>query len=242
VLNKKDLVRLLPSRLSEECRLWFCIWDQHRFRRNSVTETFTRIYRQKRWSLNAGSSTDFESGPGSIGPAADSYVKMIEQLISEHNIHSVVDLGCGDFQIGARVAPLVDQYIGLDVVDELIKANKRSAPVNASFELLDATMQRIPEADVILIRQVLQHLSNGEILQILSNLPANTKVVVTESKPSQRPSTPNRDIRHGPHTRLPFGSYVNLEYPPFGIQGIQILGVIRTEDEEIEATMFVSSN
>jgi 2-polyprenyl-3-methyl-5-hydroxy-6-metoxy-1,4-benzoquinol methylase len=234
-------VRLIPKRLRQLYRRNYSRLDQRQFRELSVSETFARIYNDRKWHVNRSSNIRFDSGPGSAGHAAKQYVEWIRKIISEHNIRSAVDLGCGDFQIGARIAPMLDSYIGLDVVEELLDANRQGSPTNATFRFLDATLQTIPSADVILIRQVLQHLSNAEIMQVIGNIPPNTRVVLTESLPLNSRSRPNIDIGHGPHTRLPLRSYVDLGSIPFLIEGIEVLGTVRTAEEEIRTSMFVSS-
>jgi 2-polyprenyl-3-methyl-5-hydroxy-6-metoxy-1,4-benzoquinol methylase len=240
-VNRATLVRLVPNQLRRRYRRIYSQWEQRQFRGLDVSETFTKIYRDRKWDVEPTANFRFDSGPGSVGAAADQYTVWIQELISKHNIRSAVDLGCGDFQIGARIAPMLDSYLGLDVVEELLQINRQSSPTNATFRFHDATLQTIPSADVILVRQVLQHLSNAEITQVMAHIPTNTRVVITESRPLNLNARPNIDISHGPHTRLPLGSYVDLESAPFLVKGFEVLGVVRTTEEEIRTSMFVSS-
>ncbi len=54
-----------------------------------------------------------DSGPGSYGESALYKAGLINRVIREHGIHSIVELGCGD---GNQLTYLeVDQYIGLDI-------------------------------------------------------------------------------------------------------------------------------
>ena len=76
----------------------------------------------------------------------------------------------------------------------------------------------LPDGDVCFVRQVLQHLSNDQILKILPKLAAYKYVFVTEHIPTRTKSyTPNVDNPHGPDVRLYWNSGVFLEQPPFSV-------------------------
>jgi hypothetical protein len=64
------------------------------------------------------------------------------------------------------------EFTGIDVVPELIEYNQqRFGARNVRFLCIDAaTANALPVADLITIRQVLQHLSNQQITHILSLL------------------------------------------------------------------------
>src|SRR5690606_6276338 len=99
----------------------------------------------------------------------------------------VVDLGCGDFSIGRRLLAGAGNitYIGCDIVPELIQAH--SAHVNdprARFQELDIVGNDLPEGDVCLVREVLQHLSNADVSRVLKKLAQYEEVLVTEARPT----------------------------------------------------------
>ena len=74
----------------------------------------------------------------------------------------------------------------------------------------------LPPADLCLIRQVFQHLSNQQIAEVLAKLGVFSHVIVTEHYPAQlRGCVPNLDKPPGPDTRLLDGSAVFLDQPPF---------------------------
>jgi predicted TPR repeat methyltransferase len=52
------------------------------------------------------------------------YVELVRRFIVEHGIDTAVDLGCGDFQVGARIADAAADYVGVDVVSSLIERNR----------------------------------------------------------------------------------------------------------------------
>lgn len=182
---------------------------------DSIAQTFDRIYREGRWAQDASS----ESGGGSAGVAADAYVALLEAFIARERIGSIVDIGCGDFQIGARIAPRVNVYTALDVSSEIIARNlvrHRSMP-NVVFRVHDAVVAPLPRADLVTVRQVFQHLTNAQIGAILANIEQSgaRHLLVTEHVPDPL-ARPNRDLpNQTAATRVAFGSGVDITMPPF---------------------------
>jgi len=72
----------------------------------------------------------------------------------------------------------------------------------------------LPDADLCLIRQVLQHLSNAEIHAVLENISHYKYALISEHVPKS-PKSFNRDKPHGPDVRAYFGSGIYLERKPF---------------------------
>jgi SAM-dependent methyltransferase len=194
-------------------RLWVLPRTQKTYRSLSVAETFQRIYRTKSWGDNG---TPFSSGGGSRGPITDQYCSFIAKFVAEHDVRSIVDLGCGDFSVGSKIVEgnLVD-YTGVDVVPELISYHQeRVTNPRVRFQCADITADKLPTADLCLIRQVLQHLSNDEIQKVLTNVRSFPRVLISEDVPV-RPKKFNRDKPHGPDVRRYYNSGVWPEHPPF---------------------------
>lgn len=223
---KQTIKRLLPQSVLRLKRSIQIAAIRRRFQHLTPTEVFTEIYRKRLWGSDA--SHPFCSGSGSRGRVAQEYVKFVSGFIFEHRIRSVVDLGCGDFFIGSQLASLVDSYVGVDVVPELIEylSVKYGAP-NIRFCCIDiTTAEPLPAADLCLIRQVFQHLSNEQIARVLRKLDCYRFVLVTEHHPSpHRPFVPNKDKPHGPDTRLYDDSGVCLDQPPFNVAAREVLAV-----------------
>jgi SAM-dependent methyltransferase len=184
-------------------------------RARPARDVFSEIYEKNLWGA-AGEK--FYSGSGSYGQSAQCYVGCILNFIKAHHIKSVVDLGCGDFAIGKFIAPECERYVGIDIVPSLIEHNSSTFVANnIQFKCLDITKDQLPDADLCLIRQVMQHLSNREISQLLKNAKKYTYVIVAEHQP-EIDSVPNIDMPHGGSTRTTlYGSGVYLEKPPFSV-------------------------
>jgi SAM-dependent methyltransferase len=186
----------------------------HRANRSrSIAETFQEIYRSRRWGDNGGA---FFSGAGSHGPISEQYAAAAIEFIRENRVRSVADLGCGDFAVGRRIVEASGvAYTGLDVVAELIAHHKSTVRLpGVEFQCADITTDPLPEADLCLIRQVFQHLSNDEIAKVLKNAEKYPRILVSEEVPNE-PMSYNRDKPHGYDVRSYCGSGVFLEKPPF---------------------------
>jgi SAM-dependent methyltransferase len=199
--------------------LWLLPKFHRTYRTLSVAETFRDIYRTKKWGDNG---TPFYSGAGSHGPASEQYCAVVTKFIRDNQIQSVVDLGCGDFAIGNRIVEGTRvRYTGIDVVPELIEYHQRTVRnARASFQCADITKDPAPAADLCLVRQVLQHLSNDEIMKVLTNLRKFPWVLISEDV-LRHPRSFNRDKPHGPDVRAYFGSGVFVDRPPFSMTSTQ---------------------
>ena len=79
---------------------------------------------------------------------------------------------------------------------------------------VDATKSKLPEADCVLIKEVLQHLTNTEISDLLINLRGFKYVIITESYPFKLRKI-NLDKIKGPLSRSYNYSAVEIDKEPF---------------------------
>jgi SAM-dependent methyltransferase len=217
-------------------RLWGLPNLHQTYRTLSVADTFRTIYRTKAWGDNGEA---FCSGSGSGGPASEQYYAGVIEFISHHQVQSVVDLGCGDFAVGRKIVEASGvRYTGIDVVPELIEHHKQTVhDPRVSFQCADITCDPLPLADLCLIRQVLQHLSNDEIAKVLANVRNFPRILVSEDVPVH-PKALNRDKPHGPDVRRYYGSGVYVDQPPFSMPA-QELWSFRLEDGAVLRTVLL---
>lgn len=199
--------------------------------RRPRADVFAGVYRSNLWGGNPG---EFYSGDGSLPLFAEPYCAYLREFIVSLGCQrvTVVDLGCGDFRVGAQlVSSVADrghvriEYVGVDVVEALIERNRRRhAAPNVTFACADIVADELPAGDVCLVRQVLQHLSNAEIQRILPKLARYPHVFVTEHFPSPGAAlVPNRDKPHGSEIRVEHDSAVCLDQPPFGLERVELV-------------------
>lgn len=105
------------------------------------------------------------NGPGSRGRLLSYKVALVQALVDETRAHSLLDLGCGDAQLGARVN--VDHYLGVDVsptAAEAARARLGMRGRGGTVEVL--TLAQLPPAigmvDVAISMDVVFHLLEDE--------------------------------------------------------------------------------
>jgi len=130
-----------------------------------IADVFARIYRENIWG-----SAESRSGPGSTKARAADFLDDVVALLRRRQVRSVVDAGCGDFSWAGVVADVVDRYIGVEVVPELVERHQREQlRPGARFMCADFSSADLPEADLILSRDSLVHLSFADIDRALAN-------------------------------------------------------------------------
>jgi len=191
-------------------------WRNH-YKKMSLAETFDSIYARRLWGSEPGS--DIHSGTGSRGELLEHYCGLVTPEIARRGIRSLVDIGCGDFKVGAILAAAVAEYTGVDVSRLVVEANQSlHGSMQRRFVQADATIDPLPSADAAIVKQVLQHLSNAQINFALSNILSTYRTVfITEDLHVDSDSRPNRDMFHGPHTRDAERSGVRIDLPPFNL-------------------------
>ncbi|WP_296386743.1 class I SAM-dependent methyltransferase [Winogradskyella sp.] len=179
-------------------------------------DAMNQVYEMKLWG---GKDFDFYSGVGSHNPKIiKPYLDSLISFLSSHNSTlAVCDLGCGDFNIGKQLTNFTKKYIAVDIVKNLIERNNTLFKEdNLEFHCLDIAKDELPKADCIILRQVLQHLSNAEIQKIIKKLTNYQYVILTEHVPTVS-FTPNKDIISGQGIRLKQNSGVDLLVAPFNL-------------------------
>lgn len=99
------------------------------------------------------------------------YRIQLQRLLKEKQITSVVDLGCGDWQFSKMLNWSGIHYIGVDVIPTVVQRNNElyGTPL-IQFVHLDATKDDLPAADLLICKDVLQHLSDSDIQGIIPKL------------------------------------------------------------------------
>ncbi len=181
-------------------------------------EVFNSIYDIGAWGNSAVNRRNF-SGMGSHDPViVDGYVAGIKRFFDGlPNKPSVVDLGCGDFNVGSRILPFTSSYIACDLVVDVIAENEELfADDKLEFRVLDLVNDPIPHAEVIMVRQVLQHLPNADIHKFINKIRGCCRyLILTEHVSYGSKFKPNLDKPLGPGTRIEIGSGLVLTKPPF---------------------------
>jgi hypothetical protein len=207
------------------------------------SEIFTSTYLNYLWGRKEG-DFDFYSGDGSHNPRIiDEYISKVSEFLSQFASKPVVvDIGCGDFHIGFQLSSHANKYIACDVVPAVIEANvRRNKMSNVSFRVLDAATEELPQGDIVILRQVLQHLSNSDIQNVLQRIQGKFQYLIfTDHQPLEKKWTPNLDKQTGPNIRTEFGSGLDLMQAPFNLKLLdsKLISDIKTDDGYIRTFIF----
>ena len=192
----------------------------------------TQIYEKHLWG---GATHDYFSGEGShdtkiVAP----YLAAVQRFLTSFKQPlSVCDLGCGDFNIGKELVAYTKTYTGVDIVAPLIQRNiEKYSALNVCFLQQDIATDKLPKADCVIIRQVLQHLCNNEISNILHNIKEYKYAIITEHLPKHNEFTPNVDILSGQGIRLKKQSGVVVTAAPFYLKTIKTEELLTTNLDE----------
>ena len=239
----RPLKKLIKSVIPESLVKWRRKRVLDSFSGRSNGEIFTATYLNYLWGRKEG-DFNFYSGDGSHNPEIiDEYINKVSGFLAEFSSPPVVvDLGCGDFHIGRQLSKYAKQYIACDVVPEVIEANvSRNDLTNVSFRVLDAATQDLPKGDIVILRQVLQHLSNLDVQNVLQRIQGNFRYLIfTDHQPLGLEWTPNLDKQTGPNIRTEFGSGLDLARPPFDFSSLdcKLISDIKVDDGYIRTFIF----
>jgi SAM-dependent methyltransferase len=229
----KNLKPFIPKFLLFIIRKVRVTWQHLLFSFYDNSSAMNYIYKKNYWGAN--SQFEYYSGSGShkldiINP----YIKSVNDFLSNKN-YVVLDLGCGDFNVGSSIYKNSSKYIACDIVSDLISYNKKKyIDDKLEFYYLDICNDDWPNADVVIIRQVLQHLSNSKIKKVIKKLSNYKYAIITEGVPVNS-FLPNVDNFTGPDIRLSKKSGVVLHEDPFSIQYTNIETMVEVFSNDQEA-------
>jgi hypothetical protein len=141
---------------------------------------FTYIYENSIWANNNNTEYKGSSGPGSsIELNINTYVPFLKKFITDNNIKTIIDLGCGDFRCGPVIYNDMNiSYTGYDAYKKVIEYNaKNNSLPKYNFIHLDFCNKKedIKTGDLCILKDVLQHWSLDNIYSFLDYMVENKK-------------------------------------------------------------------
>jgi hypothetical protein len=161
----REFIKKLPVIPSVYRALNSC-YIRNRLKSKSTEDVFTDIYRNNVWE-----GQDSVSGPGSGTHQTGTIAREISALLKELNISSMLDIPCGDFGWMKSVEMNGIDYIGADIVKDLIHNNSAKYTKDGiRFRSLNLIKDNLPKVDLILCRDCLVHFSFADIELALSGI------------------------------------------------------------------------
>src|SRR5262245_31994721 len=141
--------------------------------------------------------------------------------------------GCGDWSFSSAIDWGDASYRGADIASDVIEVvRKKHEKGNIKFKVGDIT-EDLPAADLLISKDVLQHLSNKLIHKFIKNNLRKGKykwVILTNDRSSE-----NRDIPSGQYREI------DLAAPPFEVKGLVDLPIkYGTETTKITSLLDLS--
>jgi hypothetical protein len=144
-------------------------WRQWRVGDRGRTEVFSDIYRSNAWQ-----GDESRSGRGSSLAQTQVVIAALPALLARHRVRSMLDIPCGDFHWMSRVDLSGVDYVGADIVPELIEANRAAhGGPGRDFRVLDLCRDPLPAVDLVFCRDCLVHLPFAMIDEAIANLRAS---------------------------------------------------------------------
>lgn len=177
---------------------------------------FTQIYENGGWGRDQeGRGT---SGEGSLIENAGEYVAFINKFISRHGIKTIVDIGCGDWQVMRHVNLTGVEYYGMDVVKRVIDQNREKfGSSHIHFLFGDCIHDELPHADLLLAKDIFIHLPNESVFRVIEKFRNFKHILITTDVEAGSFTTHNSDIQLGEWRAM------DPAAPPFRLEGKKAL-------------------
>ena len=179
-------------------------------RQSPLTQTFNHIYTEGVWGRDvAGKGT---SGTGSTLEITREYRAYLQDFIRKNRVTSVVDAGSGDWSFSSTIDWAGASYLGIDIASDVIEAvREKHEKRNIKFRVGDIT-EELPGADLLISKDVLQHLPNELVHKFIRN---NLR------KGKYKWALLTNDRGSGNLDTIP-GGYraIDLAAPPFDVRGL----------------------
>lgn len=128
---------------------------------------FSAIYQEGAWGRNA--QGEAISGGGSTLLEGRPFIEYVQDFLDHSaDVHSIVDIGCGDWVLAREIRWGQREYLGTDVVKSVVLKNQLAFGTNTvRFAHLDGVVDEIPSADLLICKDVFMHLPNSFIFTLL---------------------------------------------------------------------------
>ena len=142
--------------------------------------TFSEIYARGVWRGGSGAVSNVEN--------AVLYAAYLQHLIRKPGVRSIVDLGCGDWRFTKHIDFGNCDYLGVNIVQDVVERNQAAyGTARVRFVCSDITKFEIPACDLLVSKDVLQHLSNAHVQKVLTRMAvAQTALVTNDFHPVNR--------------------------------------------------------
>jgi SAM-dependent methyltransferase len=215
LLLQRALVPLLIATIAVLLfRDWLRESDDPDARRKAAFES---IHALRTWGTDQRGKS--ASGLGSTLEFTRLYRVYLQDFLAAHQIRSVVDAGCGDWEFSQAIDWKGIDYLGVDIVPAVIDANQRRfGAANVRFARADIVRDELPKADLLLVKDVLQHLPDADVARFLAQqLPRYRHVLIVNDVDPRTLSAEAKDTSAAGYRPL------DLTRPPYSLPATKVL-------------------
>jgi hypothetical protein len=175
---------------------------------DAASAAFTEIYSKDLWHLISDQWANTPPGFESLESRMKRLAHLIQEFIKNNNVQSVVDFGCGFSSYTKMVDWKGVEYDGFDIVKGVIDYNIHTCATDTFrfHHVVDGT--RLPSADLLISKDVLQHLPTADVQYYLDIFKRNYKFAIIGNDVFPDDNT-NGDTPPGGYRAL------RLDLPPF---------------------------
>jgi SAM-dependent methyltransferase len=171
---------------------------------SELRSAFQTVYQKQAWGKG--------SGPGSSPANTIEYRAFVERFLRANAIRTVTDLGCGDWQFSHLIDWGHTEYLGVDIVPELVvQIRTKFASPSIRFEEF-TSIENLPGGDLLVSKEVLQHLPNETVAEYLGVIRRKYRFALITNSVGLA-TTANADIKPGGFRAL------RLQDAPFNAPG-----------------------
>ena len=177
---------------------------------------FKSIFKSFHWrDYNKPKKGESVSGLGSDLHICEKLINDLGFFISKHQIKSILDLACGDFNWMKKLIQFnknIISYCGLEIVGEIVKKNIISySDEKIKFIHSDVMHDTLPKNfDLVIIRDFFIHINNKDIIEVINKVKkSNIKYIAIGTLSNIET---NYDLKAFGHHR-----YINIEKKPFNL-------------------------
>lgn len=134
--------------------------------------------------------------PGSRKELSQPYIQYVKKFIQDNRIRNILDIGCGDgLMLSNMEIPNSINITGIDISTIAVKKARIKLIHNNNIDIVHADAKNYSDNhyDLVLIKDVFQHLPFKDIYAILSNVSQKSKYMIITNDCQ----TKNMDIQRG---------------------------------------------
>lgn len=173
-------------------------------------QAFETIYEKDEWGAG--------SGPRSHPYFTIEYRAFLQRFLALNDVRSVVDIGCGDWQFSRFIDFGAASYLGLDVVRSVVERNRAVyGSSRIRFDLMPDRLDDVHSGDLVIIKDVLQHLPDPDVFEIMNKIVPRFKFALITNSYEKIDTARNIDLSHHGAFRC-----LDLKAEPYSVTGAYV--------------------